>query len=551
MKAFSEGKIGNLTVKNRIAMAPMISNLGTPAGEVTDQHIRYLVERARGGAGLIITEYTYVDRINSRGSPNELGAYGTELAPKLRRLTEKVKEQGTGIFMQLVHAGGKALDQINSRGNFAPSQVDYLGKTPQEMSLDDIESVKDSFAMAAKLAEDTGFDGVEIHGAHGYLVQEFISPALNRRTDSYGGSLENRVRFAQEIVDSVRKATHFQVGIRLSLLEFDRDGYGPDYGFSVASHLRNVDYVHFSAGRNAPPGSSGSFYLPHTPIIDMIPGRLSVPIMAVGSVMNADDIERSLSKVDFVSMGRSLLADPYLPRKIQLNSGIPRPCIRCNQACRKLSLGEVRCTVNPDTGLEGFEREIRRYHGELDIAGAGIKGLEAALYAAKSGLTVTVHELEDNIGGQIRSIFEDHHRNEFSGLIAYYVDSLKRLGVQVITGEKFSGKGAYCLPDKVYPAITEKETISMDTNIYQYLDRALSLAEKHEVILSERSVASLDRARGMEYRKIAEKAGIAIRNLEKYDVVLFEKEQYDIRSAMVSGRREVREYLAEMEMDYL
>ncbi len=551
MRAFEPGQIGDVQIRNRIVMAPMISNLGTPRGEVTDQHIRYMTERARGGAGLIITEYTFIDSENSRGSPNELGAYSMDLVPKLARLTEKVHEHGARIFMQLVHAGGKALSGLNRKGNFAPSSVDYLGRIPAEMSVEDMESVKAHFSSAAMLAEKAGFDGVEIHGAHGYLIQEFLSPSLNVRNDAYGGSTENRLRFPQEVIDEIRKSISIAVGIRLSLLEFDEGGYGPDYGFEVAWKLRNLDYVHFSAGRNAPPGSSGSYFIPHHPIVDLIPERLDVPVMAVGSIVNERDVEVALNRVDFVSMGRALLADPYFPRKLRLHSGLPRPCIRCNQACRKLSAGEVRCTVNPDTGLEGLSRTGKVYRGEIDIVGAGVKGLEAAILAAKSGLKTRLHEKMDSIGGQLNTIFESCQRKEFSALLEYYSDTIRRLGIETILGETFKGDGLYCLPDVVYPSIRHGSSVSIDTNIYQYLDEAIRLADSSSVILSERSVLSLDRGRAVGYRKVAEDSGISIMNLDRYDIVRFDRNQYDIRSAMISGRHALSEYLEEREMEYL
>ncbi len=552
MKAFTPIAIGNLTLKNRIVMAPMVSNLGSPEGWVTDQHIRYMAERAKGGTALLITEYTYVDKLNSRGSPNELGAYSYELAPKLSRLTEKVKENGARIFMQLVHSGGKAYDAINPQSNIAPSSINYRGTTPREMSAEDINRVKNSFLEAAMLAERCGFDGVEIHGAHGYLIHEFISPALNLRTDAYGGSLENRVRFANEIVANIRRETDLAVGMRLSLMEFEQDGYGPDYGFSAAQQVRKVDYVHFSAGRNAPPGSSGSFYIPHIPIVAKIPGRLGVPIMAVGSIANENDIETALQKVDLVSIARGLLADPYLPLKMQKGSGMPRPCIRCNQACRRLGFGEVRCTVNPDTGYEGLYPRIPPvYHGDLAVIGGGIKGMEASLFAAKLGFSVAMYEKEEVLGGQLNAISEPAQRSEFSQLIRYYEDSLRKAKVVITLSQEHKGKGLLCLPDLVYPKLPDRDSISVDTNVYQYLDSILPLSATRKITLSERSLRSLDSGRAFEYRKAAEMREIRIVDQEEYDFILFDRNQYDIRSAMVSGRNAVLSFISENGNEYL
>ncbi|HKJ96388.1 MAG TPA: NADH:flavin oxidoreductase, partial [Thermoplasmataceae archaeon] len=371
MQVDEEGRIGNLTIKNRIVMAPMISNLGNPDGSTNNNHIAYLEERAKGGAGLIITEYTYIDRINSRGSRNQLGMYSTNLVPKLKRLTERVHGHGSRIFMQLVHAGGKASSSINGVEPMAPSAVDYIGHTPREMSGDDIENVIESFTKAARYAYQANFDGIELHGAHGYLLQEFMSPALNKRNDRFGGSFENRLRISQEIIDRIKSELDFTVGIRLSLYEDDLDGYDPDYGVRIAETLRNIDYAHFSAGRFAPPGSSASFYDSRTHILNRLPRKPGVATMVVGSVIGRQDAEAVLKKADFVSVGRAMLADPYFASKVMHDPSSIRPCIRCNQGCRDLAYGEVRCTVNPDVGHENFKR-FSRFTGKVTIVGAGV-----------------------------------------------------------------------------------------------------------------------------------------------------------------------------------
>jgi len=253
MKALEPGSIRNLVIRNRIVMAPMISNMANPDGSSNDNLARYLEERARGGAGLIITEYTYVDNINSRGSRNQLGAYSLSLVPKLRRITEGIHRNGASVFMQLVHAGGKALWGENADDPIAPSSVDYMGRKPREMTGEEIERVIDSFSNAAKVARYAKFDGIEIHGAHGYLVHQFLSPKLNRRTDSYGGSFENRLRFPQEVIDAVRSVGDFPVGIRLSLYEDDPDGWNEDYGLKVLNHSGTLTMFTFQQGTSTLP----------------------------------------------------------------------------------------------------------------------------------------------------------------------------------------------------------------------------------------------------------------------------------------------------------
>ncbi|MEM2615403.1 MAG: NADH:flavin oxidoreductase, partial [Thermoplasmatales archaeon] len=292
MKALEPGIIRNVKTKNRIVMAPMISNLANQDGSSNDVIASYLAERAKGGAGIIITEYTYIDNINSRGSRNQLGAYSFSLVPKLKRITEGIHNFGALAFMQLVHAGGKALWGENAENPMAPSSVDYLGKKPREMKKTDIDRVIDAFANAAKVARYAGFDGVEIHGAHGYLIHQFLSPTLNLRCDEYGGSFEKRLKFPQDVIDAIRETGDFPVGIRLSLYEDDPRGWSEEYGLKVAESLKGIDYVHFSAGNFYPPGSSASFYSPRTHILERLHRRPGITTMLVGSITSREDVER-------------------------------------------------------------------------------------------------------------------------------------------------------------------------------------------------------------------------------------------------------------------
>ena len=547
MNPFQTGEIGNVELKNRFVMAPMISNLCNIDGTTNDNHIAYLNERAKGGFGLIITEYAYVDSLNGKGSPNEMGVFKREQIPKLSRLTEMVHASGSKIFVQLVHAGGRANIHYNKGNIFAPSSVDYMGNIPDEMSFGDIKDVEGKFLNAAEISTRAGFDGIELHGAHGYLFQEFISPALNRRTDEYGGSIENRLRIINEITSQIRKKIDIPVGIRLSLYEDDEDGYGADYGIKIASALKNIDYVHFSAGRFAPPGSSASFYYDHVHIGKKLRKNLDTSTMLVGSINSMEDAEKALNISDFVVMGRQALADPYTPLK--LKNTIPyRPCIRCNQACRNLSNSEVRCTINPNTGLELTESINRRYNGEVIIIGAGIKGLEASIYAAKLGIKPVIYEKSD-LGGQFNEIVDKYKKRDFMPLIDYYSAMLNRYGIEV--RYESQSNGIICTPDRVYPDIRNRGDITIDTNVYRYFDDVLIIAEKNHVTMSNRSLSTLERSRIAVYRKMAEEAGIEFKDLDSYDIKLYDKNQYDILEAMKGGRRAVDEYILKNESYFL
>ncbi|KQB33507.1 MULTISPECIES: NADH:flavin oxidoreductase [Acidiplasma] len=543
MDVFSTGTIGNLEIKNRLVMAPMISNLASPDGNTNEDHIAYLEERARGGYGLIITEYTYVDELNGKGSPNQLGMFSYSQTPKFFRLTERMHKYDSRIFVQLVHSGAKALQGLNTKKIFAPTAMDYMGNVPQTMSIEDIINVQEKFYRAADIAYKSGFDGIELHGAHGYLLEEFISPALNKRDDKYGGSLENRLRIINEMTENIKNYYDIPLGIRLSLYENDPDGYGPDYGLKVGESIRKIDYIHYSAGRFAPPASSAPFYYEHNHIYARLPRRPDKTTILVGSVINAADANEILKKADFVATGREALADPYFPYKL-LHGHNPRPCIRCNQDCRRLGLNEVRCTVNIDTGLELYStiRRNKKLIGEIEIDGAGIKGLEAALYALSLGLKPVIYE-ENVPGGQINDILEPHKRTEFKALVDYYLNELDRRGITV---EKSRGtSGIDCSPDKVYPDIKNMGDVSINTNIYRYFDDALEISKKNTVIINPESLEILERSRREFYIKLAERQGIKFIKQDSYNINIFDKNQYDIRSAMISGRRAVDSYIME------
>lgn len=548
MKAFESGFIGNLKVKNRIVMAPMISNLANEDGSSNDNLVRYLEERAKGGVGLILTEYTYIDEINSRGSRNELGAYSYSLVPKLSRITDAIHPYEARVFMQLVHAGGKALRHENAEEPMAPSSLDYLGTRPREMTAQDIEGVISSFEKAARVAKASKFDGIEVHGAHGYLMHQFLSPTLNIRKDRYGGTFENRLSVPQAVIDAIKSATGLPVGIRLSLYEDDPGGWDEDYGLKVAESLKNIDYVHFSAGNFNPPGSSASFYSPETHILRRLKKKPGLATILVGSVLNREGVERVLAVCDFVAIGRALLADPFFAYKIEKSPSLLRPCIRCNQACRHLSLGEVRCTVNADVGFEG--RGWGKMKGELVIKGAGVQGLEAALYASKLGLEVSIYEKEESIGGQLNRISDPFKRAAFLPLINFYEKAIEHNGINLETGSAYQGEGIDCFPPVVYPEPPDTAETFL-SNVYSSQDAFLKIAESKKIRVGKKSLNSLDRGRRVGYVSIAEKKGIEFIDDGDFEFELMVDDQYDIEKAMELGRGKIKKFLAVRENEFL
>lgn len=540
MKLFESFKIDGVEIKNRIAMAPMISNLANPDGSPSEAQISYLEERSKGGFGLLFTEYSFVNGINARGSRNQMGFHNRDYVPKLRRLTERVHMHGAKIFAQLVHAGGKAI----SDGRVAPSPIDYMGRTPRELSEADIENIIEDFAYAAGTAYLSNFDGVEIHGAHGYLVHEFYSPSLNRREDDYGIKNESGTKIAHEILKRIREEFQFPVGIRVSLYEDDPDGYDEKYGTQIVNRLKEFSFVHVSAGRNAPPGSSASFYWPKMHIGGRIKEKFQIPTILVGSINDMNTAEKALEICHIVALGRAALADPYIPEKWRRK--LPYvPCIRCNQACRDLSYGEVRCTVNPFTGFEKY-MNMMKGNGKVVIAGAGISGLYASLFLSNMGYEVEIHDINEKIGGVLNNITDFYKRREFDRLLEYFSAEMRRRSIKLIGNSKLSEDDCDIMltGNDPYPDLKKEDEIFVDSNIYKHHDQALVLSENSKVFMTERSLSSLDRDRASAYRKIGEKKGIVFvkERDHRFSESFIVNGQYDIFQAAKKGISEAMKF---------
>ena len=544
MDPFEPVNIGDLTVKNRFVMAPMISNLADPNGFTNEIHTSYLEQRAIGGFGMIVTEYSYLDSPMSRGSRNELSFVSYDQAPRLKRLTERIHSHGTKVFAQLVHAGGKALAEYSENPR-APSSMPYLGRETDELTVEQIEDIENSFLKAAKIAEKSNFDGIELHGAHAYLIQEFLSPSLNKRKDRYGNDFAGRLRFPQEIIDLIRKETGLKIGIRLSLYEDEEDGYDSDYGLKIANSLKNLDYVHFSAGRTAPPGSSASYYSERNHIGNRLMKKPDITTIMVGSIVDIESVRKALEKSDLVAIGRAALADPYFPLKLKAGM-MPRPCIRCNQACRDFGFGQVRCTVNPITGNETYYH-AEHITGHVKIAGAGVAGMEAAIYLARAGMDVEISESDNKIGGQINEIDEPSKKKEFMELLNFYRQEIKRLRIRVNFNKRVSEKDVdiFLAGGDRYENIKENDDVFIDSNIYKNLDQALNIAKRCRVYITERSLTSLDRHRQMVYRQMAESKGIIFVKEpdQRFKSSSIERFQYDIYGAATRGITAARDYI--------
>ncbi|MDI6616863.1 MAG: FAD-dependent oxidoreductase, partial [Syntrophaceae bacterium] len=370
-------------------------------------------------------------------------------------LVSVAHEAGSRIFMQIHHAGRESLHMLSTGRAVGPSAIPSIiyRIPPREMTIDDIKETIAAFGSAAKRARTAGFDGVELHCAHGYLLHQFLSTLSNQRTDEYGGpTLKERARFVVEVVKGVRREVGdaFSVSIRISTEEFIKGGYTADDMQTILPDFvsAGVDVIHASFGTHGSPGGITSAPVEYAPGFNVRLARkvkdvVDVPVIAVGRFNDpalADEII-GCGDADLVAFGRQFLADPDF--MIKAREGRPadiRRCIACNQGCiERLILGEgtIRCAINPETGQETIRPEGPAAHPKnVWIVGGGPAGLTAANEAARLGHTVTLYEKEDKLGGQIRYARIPPHKEAYGEWIDWLIDQVKKEGVMIRTGTK-------------------------------------------------------------------------------------------------------------------
>jgi len=415
-KLFKKIKIKNTEIKNRLIMAPMATRFASFNGEVTERLIRYYQERAKGGVGLITVEATAVSR-EGIGWKNNLSVYDDRYIPGLKKLTEALHEHGAKVSLEIFHTGSKAPADITGQQPVAPSAVYQSGGiAPRELEVQEITELVKKFGAAAKRAKAAGFDIVNIHMAHGYLINQFLSPLTNRRTDAYGGSTERRARFSVEVIKEVRKQVgdDFPVFCRLTAEEGMGDiGIDVNESMKIAPILEDAgaDVIDISGGASDKPYLiEGTYSLKPGFLVYLakaIKKVVHIPVTIVGKIKRPEFAEEILQKgiADFIVLGRSLIADPLWPEKVLKNREKEIvPCISCVQGCTG-RLGkdlDISCTVNPGVGREEMFDNTQLCHPKkVLVAGAGIAGMYAASELAKQGHQVTLIEKKSYLGGQI------------------------------------------------------------------------------------------------------------------------------------------------------
>lgn len=442
MKLLSPIKVGGLELRNRIVMSAM--HLGfAEEGFVTERLIRFYEERAKGGAGLIVVGGCDIDE---HAYPTMVSINDDKYIPGLRDLTERIKAQGARICCQLFQPGRYSFSVLSGVKPVAPSPVysALTRETPRELTIQEIHGIIDKFGQAAARAKAAGFDMVEIIGSAGYLIGQFLSPKTNLRQDEFGGSLENRMRFGLEVVRQVRKAVgkDIPISFRFPGNELVPGGTSSEELLEFARQLEKagVDLFNVTGGWHESIVPQLTMDVPEGVFVYLataVKQAVRVPVVASNRINDPMLAEKILKegRADLVTMARGLMADPYLPQKVQegrLNE--IRKCIACNQACMDhvFSMQPIECMINPEAGHE-FELTIKPAlkKKKILVVGGGPGGMEAARIASIRGHEVHLWEKQNRLGGQLNLASIPPGRAEFRHLIDYLVTALNKQGVKI------------------------------------------------------------------------------------------------------------------------
>ena len=485
-KIFEQGKIGNVTFKNRLVMSPMGTSLAEMDGSPSEDMVAFYEARAIGGAGLIIPEITRVNDVHGVGMMRQLSVSKDRHIEGLAKLATAVHKHGTKIFIQLHHPGRETVTALTGGPVVSASAIPckYLQQETRALSTEEVKALIQQFIAGGVRVKKAGCDGVELHAAHGYLLQQFLSPYTNKREDEYGGSFENRLRMITEIIQGLRAqcGPDFPIGVRLSVEEFlDKTGVTEEYihiqdGVKIAMALEKcgIDFIDVSVGLY----ETGNVCVEpisfpqgwRKDLIKAVKDHVSIPVIGVSCIREPQAAEAFLENgiVDFVSMGRSWLADEQWGRKVL--EGREKElckCINCLRCFESLNawMGAgipAECALNPRACRE------RRY-GELEydsqghkavVVGGGPSGMIAAKTLAERGVKVTLIDRQSELGGTVNLAKKPPLKERMEWIADYYKVEFEKLGVEVKLGMEATAENiAEMNPDAVLVATGSKSII--------------------------------------------------------------------------------------------
>jgi mycofactocin system FadH/OYE family oxidoreductase 2 len=455
---FSPLRIGTVTVPNRISFSAHLTNLSEGCLP-SARYAAYLAARARGGTGLIITEEQSVHP-SDRAYEHLIDAFRPEAVPGYKDLTRAVHRYDTRVFAQLNHNGQQGSGRYSRLPLWAPSPVPdvMFRETPKVMELEDIREVEDAFALAAMHVREGGFDGIELQFSHSSLARQFMSPLSNYRGDEYGGSLENRLRFAREVIAAVRTAVgaDYTVGVRLCADELIPGGLNLDDARQIAALLEGdgqIDFINLSLATFYNLYMvGGTMHLPlgyTEPLAAGVKEAVSLPVFATGRINDPALAERILADghADMIGVVRGQIADPDFAAKARDGrTDEIRACIACNQGCYgRVGLNmTIGCVQNPAVGEEVLERADRPEPAlrkkRVLVVGGGPAGMWAAKTAALRGHDVTLYEKAGALGGQVNLAMKGAGRDEFGVIVRNERQQLERLEVPVILEQEVTAE---------------------------------------------------------------------------------------------------------------
>lgn len=450
---FTRAKIGSLQVKNRIIKSPQTTALSHQDGTVSRRTVNHYKRLAEGGVGLVLVEYTYVDDFASKSIHAQVGASRREHISGLGWLVDEVHAAGAKVGIQLEHCGRQRFLGTAPIRSSSDVSWDYVesqyGECPQPMTLAEIEDVIAAFGDAAQRAFLARFDLVEVHAGHGYLITNFLSPHINKRTDDYGGSFENRARLLMRIVTDIRSKipADFPLSIRVSVTDYEVDGIPIEETVELCRRLEaaGVDVIHASGGHHALMEYEVSpWFMPrslHRWGWEQIRDAVAIPVIASGSIVSPDAAAEIVASgsADFVSLGRPMLADPDWARKTKEGRAAEIvPCIRCNDGCLHRGVNAGRstgCAVNPSMGHEyRFPTETVSVPRKVAIAGAGPAGMRAAITLADMGHEVTLFDPAP-LGGQLVAATQLDLKQDLRALLAHLTHEVRRRPIRLVAAE--------------------------------------------------------------------------------------------------------------------